>query len=77
MIREEIQFVSCILVVGDPGILPRKKMKTKNAGEAISGHFAKCLKSQIYLNYAYLQLFQEKVSDLIMSWQICREVLNA
>ena len=66
-------------------------MKTKNAGEAISGHFAKCLKSQIYLNYGYLQLFQRRKSPficflltvfehktgVIMSWQICREVRNA
>ena len=49
------------------------------------------LKSQIYLNYAYLQLFQRRKSpfiffllnvfehkiEVIMSWQICREVLNA
>ena len=66
-------------------------LKTKSAGEAISGHFSKRWKSQIYLNYAYLQLFQRRKSpfnffllnvfehkiEVIMSWQICREVLNA
>ena len=41
-------------------VLPRKKLKTKNAGEAISGHFAKRLKSKNYLNYACLQLFQTR-----------------
>ena len=37
-------------------------MKNKNAGEATSGHFAMRLKSQIYLNYAYLQMFQRRKS---------------
>ena len=40
-------------------------MKTKNAGEAISGHFAMRLKSQIYLNYVYLQIFQRRKSPFI------------
>ena len=44
------------------------------------------LKSQIYLNYTYLQLFPiylfllnvfERKTEVIMSWQICREVFNA
>ena len=90
MIREEMQILHAYLLQGGtPGTI----LKTKNAGEAISGHFAKRLKSQIYLNYAYLQLFQRRRSpfiyfffllnvfehkiEVIMSWQICREVLNA
>ena len=28
---------------GGPGVLPRKKLKTKKAGEAISGHFVKTI----------------------------------
>ena len=69
-----------------------KKMKTKNAGEAIAGHFAKrfkvsklpelCLfaavseeKVPIYF-FFLLNVFEHKI-DVIMSWQICREVLNA
>ena len=53
LIAEEMQFFPVYLFYGVRGP-PPKKMKTKNAGEAISGHFAKRLKSQIYLN----QLFQ-------------------
>ena len=71
-----------------PGII----LKTKNAGEAISGHFAKRLKSQIYLTYHMpicswfrgesphyfflLNVFKHRI-EVIMSWQIYREVLNA
>ena len=77
---------------GGPESSPWKKLKTKSAGEAISGYFSKRWQSQIYLNYAYLQLFQRRKSpfiiffllnvfehkiEVIMSWQICREVLNA
>ena len=36
------------------GSSPGEILKTKNVGEAIAGHFAVRLKSQIYLNYAYL-----------------------
>ena len=46
----------------------REILKTKNAGEAISGHFAMRLKSQIYLNYAYLQIFQRRKSSFIPSF---------
>ena len=55
-------FSMCTSCRGVRGSSPGKILKTKNAGEAISGHFAKCLKSQIYLNYAYLQLFQRRKS---------------
>ena len=65
MIREETQFFHVYLLYGVPGSSPGKFLKTKNVGEAISGHFAKCLKSQIYLNYAYLQLFQRRKSPFI------------
>ena len=37
-----------------------KILKTKNAGEAISGHSALRLKSQIYLHYSYLQIYQRR-----------------
>ena len=47
------------------GGAPGEILKTKNAGEAISGHFAMRLKSQIYLNYAYLQIFQRRKSSFI------------
>ena len=47
------------------GASPGEILKTKNAGEAISGHFAMRLKSQIYLNYAYLQIFQRRKSPFI------------
>ena len=47
------------------GAFPGEILKTKNAGEAISGHFAMRLKSQIYLNYAYLQIFQRRKSPFI------------
>ena len=49
---------SCRVVRGPP---LGETLKTKNAGEAISGHFAMRLKSQIYLNYAYLQMFHRRV----------------
>ena len=53
MIREDMHFFfSCVPLVVGSGGPPLKNLKTKNAGEAISGHFAKCLKSQIYRNYA-------------------------
>ena len=44
-------------------------MKTKNAGEAISGHFEMQLKSQIYLNkyYAHGQMFQRRKSPFILN----------
>ena len=56
-----------------------KKNENQECREVISCHFAK---SQIYLNYAYLQLFQRRMSpfiffslkclfEAIMSWQIC------
>ena len=38
------------------GVSTREILKTKKVGEAISGHFAMRLKSQIYL---YLQMFQK------------------
>ena len=41
-----------------------KILKTKNA-EAISGHSALRLKSQIYLHYAYLQMFQRRKTPFI------------
>ena len=47
------------------GTSPVEILKTKNAGKAISGHFAMRLKSQIYLNYAYLQMFQRRKSPFI------------
>ena len=47
------------------GASPGEILKTKNAGEAISGHFAMRLKSQIYLSYAYLQIFQSRKSPFI------------
>ena len=47
------------------GASPGEILKTKNAGEAISGHFAMRLRSQIYLNYAYLQIFQRRKSPFI------------
>ena len=47
------------------GASPGEILKTKNAGEAISGHFAMRLQSQIYLNYAYLQIFQRTKSPFI------------
>ena len=40
-------------------------LKTKNTGKPISFHFAMRLKSQIYLNYAYLQMFQRRKSPFI------------
>ena len=40
-------------------------LKTKTAGEAMSGHFAMRLKSRINLNYAYLQMFQRRKSPFI------------
>ena len=70
---------------------PRKILKTKNAGEAISGHFAKrfkvsnlpelCLfaavsEEKVPINFFLLNVFEHKI-EVIMSWQICREVLNA
>ena len=51
--------------LGGGGGAPGEILKTKNAGEAISGHFAMRLKSQIYLNYAYLQIFQRRKSPFI------------
>ena len=47
------------------GGTPGEILKTKNAGDVISGHFAMRLKSQIYLNYAYLQMFQRRTSPFI------------
>ena len=47
------------------GDTPGEILKTKNAGDAISGHFEMRLKSQIYLNYAYLQMFQRRKSPFI------------
>ena len=47
------------------GASPGEILKTKNAGEGISGHFAMRLQSQIYLNYAYLQIFQRRKSPFI------------
>ena len=47
------------------GASPGEILKTKNAGEAFSDHFAMRLKSQIYLNYAYLQIFQRRKSPFI------------
>ena len=47
------------------GASPGEILKTKNAGEAISGHFAMLSKSQIYLNCAYLQIFQRRKSPFI------------
>ena len=55
---------SCRVVQGGGGT-PGEILKTKNAGDAISGHFAMRLKSQIYLNYAYLQMFQRRKSPFI------------
>ena len=43
-----------LLVGWSGGPPPGEILKTKNVGEAISGHFAMRLKSQIYQNYAYL-----------------------
>ena len=63
---------SCRVVRG--GASPGEILKTKNAGEAISGHFAMRLKSQIYLNYAYLQIFQRRKSPFI---QCCLNVFEA
>ena len=40
-------------------------LKTNYAGEAISSHFAMRLKSHMYLNYAYLQMFQRRKSPFI------------
>ena len=56
---------SCVAFVWRSG----GKLKTKNAGEAISCHFAKRLKSKNYLNYsyAYLKLFQRRKSPFIFS----------
>ena len=42
-------------------------LKTKNVGETISGHFAILLKSQIYLNYAYLQMFQVPIYSMLLN----------
>ena len=42
------------------GASPGEILKTKNAG-----HFAMRLQSQIYLNYAYLQIFQRRKSPFI------------
>ena len=47
------------------GASPEEILKTKNAGDAISGHFAMQLQSRIYLNYAYLQIFQRRKSPFI------------
>ena len=44
MIREEIQFVSCILVVGDPGILPRKKNENQECRRSHIRSFCKVFK---------------------------------
>ena len=66
-------------------------MKTKNAGDAKSGHFAKCFKvSNLPELFLFAAVSEEKVpiyffplnvfehrTEVIMSWQICREVLNA
>ena len=57
----EIQnFPVYLFLYGGLGASPGEILKTKKAGEAISGHFAMRLKSQIYLNYAYLQMFQRR-----------------
>ena len=56
-------YISSCMVVR--GASPGEMLKTKNTGEAISGHFAMRLKSQIYLNYAYLQMFQRRKSPFI------------
>ena len=53
---------SCRVVRGGS---PGEILKTKNAGEAISGYFAMRLKFQIYLNYAYLQIFHRRKSPFI------------
>ena len=52
--------------VGGGGGSPGEILKTKNAGEVTSGHFGMRLKSQIYLNYVYLQMFQRKMSRLCL-----------
>ena len=57
--------ISSCRVVRWGGGAPGEMLKTKNAGEAISGHFAMRLKSQIYLNYPYLQIFQRRKSSFI------------
>ena len=66
IIEWEPKFPHVSLLVGwSGGGAPGEILKTKNAGEAISGHFAMRLKSQIYLNYAYLQIFQRRKSSFI------------
>ena len=61
---------SCRVVGGEEGDRgggsPGEILKTKNAGEVISGHFGMRFKSQIYLNYVYLQMFQRKMSRLCL-----------
>ena len=77
VIREEMQFFHVYLLKGggaaggaDAGVhgfSPWKKMKTKNAGEAKSGHFAKRLKSQIYLNLPVCSCFRGESPHLFFS----------
>ena len=59
MMRSEIFpcMSSCWVVQGPT---PGEILKSKNAG---AGHFAMRSKSQIYLNYAYLQMFQRRIRN--------------
>ena len=56
----DASFRCLFLLVGGPGPSPEKIWKTKNAGEAIWAHFAMQLTFHIYLNLAYLQIFQRR-----------------
>ena len=61
IIEWDPKFPHVSLLVGwSGGASPGEILKTKNAGEAISGNFAMLSKSQIYLNCAYLQIFQRR-----------------
>ena len=94
MIRKDMQCFHVSLLWGGGGCggpSPEKKLKTKSAGEGISGHFFKALKvsnlpelclfaavseEKVPIYFFLINVFEHKI-EMIMPWQICREVLNA
>ena len=65
IIEWESKFPHVSLLVGWSGGPPPGKFWKPRMQEKPSGHFAMRLKSQIYLNYDYLQIFQRRKSPFI------------